>query len=134
MSQENVDVVREYFAVVNDGDFPRVMAFYAEDVELIIPADAFLDPGTFSGREAVGRWFGDWFRTFRRGYHFDLDEVRDLGELVFAAVTHGGLGKASGAEVHATMNYLFGIRDGRIARLELFSDRSEALNAAGAPE
>jgi ketosteroid isomerase-like protein len=134
MSQENVEVVRDYFAVTNDGDFPRVMGFYAEDVELIIPAHAFLEPGTFSGREAVGRWFGDWFRTFRRGYHFDLEEVRDLGELVFAAVRHGGLGKASGAEVHATMNYLFGIRDGKIARLELFPDRSQALDAAGATE
>ena len=54
----------DQFAATNDRDFPRAMIYYADEVELLVDPDAFLQGGTFSGREAVGRWFGDWFATF----------------------------------------------------------------------
>jgi ketosteroid isomerase-like protein len=54
MPQENVEIVREYFEIVNDGDFARAMRYYADDVELVVPAEAFLEPGTFTGKDAVG--------------------------------------------------------------------------------
>jgi hypothetical protein len=37
------------------------MSYYAEDVELVVHPQAFLERGTFKGREAVGEWFGNWF-------------------------------------------------------------------------
>ena len=80
MSQENVEIVREYFEIVNDGDFGRAMRYYADDVELVVPAEAFLEAGTFRGKDAVGLWFGNWFRAFQRGYQFDLDEIREVGD------------------------------------------------------
>ena len=36
MSKENVEVVRDQFAAVNERDFPRAMGHYAEDVELVV--------------------------------------------------------------------------------------------------
>jgi len=134
MSQENVEIVRDYFAATNEGDFAAAMAYYAHDVELVVPAYAFLDSGTFKGKDAVGRWFGDWFRGFQRGYQFDLEEVRDLDGVVLVAARHRGHGRTSGAEVVAPIAYLFGLRGGKIARLEMFSDRSEALEAARVSE
>jgi ketosteroid isomerase-like protein len=131
MSEENVRTVRDHFAATNEGDFALAMRYYADDVELVVPGHAFLENGTFQGKEAVGRWFGDWFRTFRRGYHFDLEEARDLGDVVLVVARHGGRGKSSGAEVRATMGYLYGIREGQIVRVELYPGRSEALEAAG---
>ena len=68
MSQQNVEVVRDQFAAVNERDFPRAMSHYAEDVELIVDREGFLEGGRFNGREAVGQWFADWFETFERGY------------------------------------------------------------------
>ena len=134
MSQENVAVVREYFEIVNDGDFGRAMRFYAEDVELVVPAEAFLEAGTFRGKDAVGLWFGNWFRAFQRGYQFDLDEIRDAGTAVFVSARHHGRGKASGAEVRSTIAYLFRVRDGQIERVELFQDGRSALEAVGLSE
>jgi ketosteroid isomerase-like protein len=130
MSQENVEIVRDYFAVTNEGDFAAAMAFYADDVELVVPAYVFLESGTFQGKDAVGQWFGEWFRGFQRGYQFDLEEVRDLDGVVLVAALQSGHGRTSGAEVRAPVAYLFGFRDGKIARLEIFPDRSEALAAA----
>jgi ketosteroid isomerase-like protein len=134
MSPDHVKIVRDYFAATNEGDFAAAMACYDDDVELVVPAYAFLDSGTFKGKQAVGRWFGDWFRGFQRGYQFDLEEVRDLDGVVLVAARHGGHGRTSGAEVRAPVAYLFGFRDGKIARLEIFADRSEALAAAGFEE
>jgi ketosteroid isomerase-like protein len=134
MSQENVEIVREYFETVNDGDFAEAMRYYSDDVELVVPAEAFLEAGSFKGKDAVGLWFGNWFRAFQRGYQFDLDEIRHVGDAVFVLARHGGRGKASGAEVRSTIAYLFRVGDGHIGKIELFQDGPSALKAAGLSE
>jgi ketosteroid isomerase-like protein len=109
------------------------MSYYAENVELKVHADAFLEPGTFSGREAVGDWFGNWFATFEPGYRFDITEARDLGGVVLLVASHTGRGRSSGAEVHGETAYLYTVRDGRIVRAELYRDRATALAAVRLP-
>jgi ketosteroid isomerase-like protein len=131
MSRENVDVVLDQFAATNERDFPRAMSHYAEDVELVVHPDAFLQRGTFTGRDAVGEWFGDWFRTFEPGYHFEIEEARDLGEVVFLNASHRGHGRTSGAEVHGQTGYLYTVRDGKIARVEIYPNPAAALQATG---
>jgi ketosteroid isomerase-like protein len=131
MSQENVEVVRDQFAATNERDFRRAMSHYAEDVELVVDRDAFLQGGTFRGRDAVGQWFADWFTTFEPGYHFDIEEARDLGDLVFLIATHHGRGRTSGVEVRGQTGYLYSLRGGKIVRVELYPSRAEALDAAG---
>ena len=132
MSQENVEVVLAQFAATNDRDFERAMSFYADDVVLVVHPSAVLRGGTFEGRDAVGDWFGDWFRTFEPGYRFEIDEARDLGEVVYLAVTHHGRGRSSGVDVGGQTGYLYTVRDGEIVRAELYRTPDEALEAAGA--
>jgi len=134
MSQENVEVVRDQFAATNERDFPRAMSHYAEDVELVVDPAAFLERGTFNGRDAVGQWFANWFTTFEPGYHFDIEEARDLGDVVFLIASHHGRGRTSGVEVHGQTGYLYRLRGGKIVRVELYPGRAEALEAAGLRE
>ena len=56
MSEENVEIVRESIAAMNEGDFERAMGHLADDV--VYEAPAGISAGTFRGREAVGKWFG----------------------------------------------------------------------------
>jgi ketosteroid isomerase-like protein len=65
MSQENVEVIRDQYAATNQRDFERVMSHYDEDVELVFNVPD-IRAGTFTGREATGRWFGDWLPQFRQ--------------------------------------------------------------------
>ena len=131
MSEENVEVVRDQFAATNERDFRRAMTYYADDVELVVHPDAFLDRGVFQGRDAVGQWFADWFLTFEPGYHLEIEEARDLGDLVLLSARHHGRGRTSGAEVHGQTGYLYTLRAGKIVRVELYPSRTEALEAAG---
>jgi ketosteroid isomerase-like protein len=132
MSQQDVDIVLDQYAATNERDFPRAMSHYAEDVELVVHPDASLERGTFRGREAVGEWFGNWLTAFEPGYHFDITEARDLGGVVLLVASHHGRGRASGAEVHGEVAYLYEVRDGKIDRAEFYPSRAEALEAAGA--
>jgi ketosteroid isomerase-like protein len=130
MSQRNVDVMRDQFAATNERDFARAMSHYADEVVLLV-SDTLMESGRFEGREAVGRWFGSWFATFEPGYHFEIDEIRDLGDRVFIDASHRGRGRASGAEVTTRMGYIYTLRDAKIIRAELFGSPAEALAALG---
>lgn len=131
MAQENVQVVLEQYAATNEGDFPRAMTHYAEDVDLVVHPGTFIETGTFEGREAVGQWFGNWLSTFEPGYRFDIEEARDLGAVVLLVASHGGRGRASGVEVRGHTAYLYTVRGGKIARVEIYPNRAQALEAAG---
>jgi ketosteroid isomerase-like protein len=134
MSEENVQVVRDHFAATNEGDFPRAMSDYADDVELVVDRNAFLQGGTFKGRDAVGRWFADWLTTFEPGYRFEIEDARDLGDVVYLLASHRGRGRTSGVEVRGRTGYLYGLHDGKIVRVELHATGADALEAAGAHE
>ena len=103
MSQENVEIVLDQYAATNERDFERVMSHYAEDVELVAREPWTIQSGRFKGREAVGRWFGDWFATFGRDARFDVQEARGLPTgAVLIVADHRARGRASGVEVHGT--------------------------------
>jgi ketosteroid isomerase-like protein len=130
MPQESIDILLAQYEATNERDFPRAMSYYADDVELVVHPEASLERGTFSGREAVGRWFGNWLSTFEPGYHFEVTETRDLGDVVLLIASTHGRGRTSGAEVHGEVAYLYEVRDGKIVRAELFASRAAALEAA----
>jgi ketosteroid isomerase-like protein len=129
VSQEHVEVVRGQFDATNRRDFPTAMDAYAEDVVLVVHWG--LAAGTYSGREAVGNWFGDWFRAFGGDYHFDIDEARVVDERVLLFARHRGSGRSSGVAVEASGAYLYTVEAGKIAHVEMWDDRSGALKAAG---
>jgi ketosteroid isomerase-like protein len=130
MSRANVEVVLEQFAATNDRDFGRAMELYAEDVELFVHREAFLESGTFRGQDAVGAWFGNWFGTFEPGYHFDVEEARDLGDVVVLIASHHGRGRGSGVEVEGATGYVYDVRDGKVAYVGLYPTPGDAVEAA----
>jgi ketosteroid isomerase-like protein len=95
MSQENVGIVREQFEATNRRDFARPMADWADDIEVVETREGDIRSGTYVGREAVGEFFGAWFRAFR-AVHFELLEIRDGGDSVAVAARHRAQGKHSG--------------------------------------
>jgi ketosteroid isomerase-like protein len=135
VSDQEIAVIREQYEATNRGDFESAMELYSDNVVLTVQGEEIQNPGTYTGKEAVGEWFGDWFRTFAPGYHFDLEEFRDLGGgLVMLFATHGGKGRLSGAPVSTENAYLYRVRDGSISKVGFFPTREDALEAASLPE
>jgi ketosteroid isomerase-like protein len=129
MSQEHVEIVQEHFEGVNRRDWAAVMAAYDEEVVLVVHANVAPDAGVFNGREAVGRWFGDWFRVFGKDYRFEIEEAQSVGEHVLAVARHHRRGRVSGAEVEQVTANLYTLRRAKIVRMELYASATEALKA-----
>jgi ketosteroid isomerase-like protein len=108
------------------------MATCADDVVLVVDERVVhLNAGVFTGRDAVGDWFADWFRSFASGYQFHIQEMRPIGKRVFLVLRHRGRGRSSGVDLEWSTAYVYAIKAGKIARIELFSDLSDALKAVG---
>lgn len=134
MSEADFDVLRDHYAATNQRDWPRVMSHYAEDVELKIPEDSpYLATGTFRGREAVGAWFGDWFRSFDSDLRFEITELSELeDESILLVAENFARGRASGVQLSGTVIWVYRLRGGKIVSLEGHPSREDALRAAAA--
>jgi ketosteroid isomerase-like protein len=133
MSEENVEVIRDSIAAMNEGDYGRAMGHLADDV--VFEAPAGIRGGTFRGREAVSEWFADWFRIFDSNVHTDIREIAEIGDDgVFAVSAVRGRGRGSGVDVGETFAYLYWLREGKVTRMEGYLSREEALEAAGLRE
>jgi ketosteroid isomerase-like protein len=138
MSRENVERVVRLFENTNARDFAAVMDAYAEDVVLAVYGAPYVvgtnDGPVATGKQAVGEWFGDWFRTFDRDYYFDIEETRDWGDRVLIVATHHGRGRASGAPVVRRAAWIYTLSHGKIVRCDAYPDPATALEAAGKSE
>jgi ketosteroid isomerase-like protein len=134
VSEEDVEIIRDQFAAVNERDFERAMGHYADDVVLDVSRDFGANWGTYEGKEAVGNWFGDWFQVFGRDYRFEILEARPIGEWIFIHASHGGHGRTSGAAVRAETSYLYRVLNGKIVSAEIYGTREAALAAASSAE
>jgi ketosteroid isomerase-like protein len=128
---DNAEIVKRYFEAASRGDFASAMAAYSHDVVLVVPDSVWpAHAGTVTGRDAVGEWFADWFRSFARGYRFEVESVRALGERVVVTARHRGSGRTSGVPTDWSIAYVFTIAEATIDRLELYGGLDEALEAA----
>jgi ketosteroid isomerase-like protein len=129
---QNAEVVVGQFEAVNTRDFEAAMDRYAEDVVLVAHDRLGEAVGSrATGKQAVGEWFGDWFRQFAPDYRFEIEEVRESGDVVFLVARHHGRGRASGAPVTGRNAYVYTVRAGKVCRVEMFADPDRALEAAG---
>jgi ketosteroid isomerase-like protein len=135
MGEAEMDVVRDQYAATNERDWSRAMSHYAEDVVLSIPEDSpYLTSGTFSGRDAVGEWFGDWFRSFDSSLRFEITELTELEDgSVLLVADYYVRGRASGIELKDIVVWRYRLREGKIASVEGHPSRQDALRAASRP-
>jgi ketosteroid isomerase-like protein len=125
-------VVRAWFDAISRGDERAVAAALADNVVVELNRPGFFGNGTFEGRSAALRWMADWYYEFAPGsYRAELVELIPAGEHVVAHATIRARGRTSEAETEMEVYYDFTIAGERIAAFGAFSERAEALRAAG---
>ena len=124
MSQRNVEVVRSFILLDLD-----------ESMKLVDPA-VFWNPapqpaarGLDATRASIERWEADW-----EEYEEVPEDFAAIDDRVVVTVRFRGLGSQSGVEVHTRMYEVFTLREGLIVRMDEFTERAEALEAAGLSE
>jgi len=108
--------------------------FLDEEVEWV-PITSRLDGVTYRGRNAVRNWMADLRRDWEI-YEVTWEELRDLDEDRLLAIgSWHARGRRSGVELHLQQAaWLHHFRNRKIIRMQTFTDRSAALEAAGLRE
>jgi ketosteroid isomerase-like protein len=130
MSQENVEIVRAMFEQFSRGDFSS-WADLPDDFEFVTSPE-LPDAGTYRG-EAASRWMTAWMKSFE-GLTIEATEAIDADDKVFVGILQRGRPRGSQAAVGGRWWVVVTLREGVIARVEAFPERTPALEAAGLRE
>src|SRR6476660_1046401 len=140
MSQENIDFVRRLSSGVPDLGKDELLGARAQRAESTCDGElewiedpSRADARTYRGHEGVIESWRQWLENFD-GWGYEVEEVRDRGDRVFATIREEGRGSASWATVSARNYIVMTFRDGKILRYQEFYDQGMALEAAGLSE
>jgi ketosteroid isomerase-like protein len=146
MSEKKFDAVRGFYRA-----FDRWLASLDSDPEDEIEQSPeldemfdHLDPNaewdwplstdTFKGREQLLQAVADWYGTVS-SWSVEIQELTDCGgDRVLVDVRVVAVGKGSGTPFEQLVFSVITIRGGKIARFEDYTERADALKAAGLPE
>jgi ketosteroid isomerase-like protein len=133
MSQENVELVRTFFTLIDRGDAGAWDLLPADfDIDL---SRRLIDPATLRGPDEMRAFYRDMDATWAGGASLEVEELIDAGDKVLVLIRFGGRGKISGVDVEVLVWNLWTFRDGEPVGWTYFGeDRAEALKAAGLSE
>jgi ketosteroid isomerase-like protein len=126
MSEENVERTRAAFESYLRGDYDAALAGLDPGV-VYKPAQEAAVQGRDAVRASWERWEADWDEV-----EMTSEEIIDAGDHIFHAIHFRGRGRGSGVHVEARFFQVYTVnRDGVTVRWEEFTDRADALEAAG---
>jgi ketosteroid isomerase-like protein len=132
MSQ-NVELLRLAVDATNRRDLATLDAIWSEEGEFH-STFAASEGRVFRGRQGLRDYFDTLGEVFD-DMHVEIEEISEAGEdrlLVVSRVT--GRGKGSGVKVEQRNGQVWTFVHGKIARIDSYMNRAEALEAAGLSE
>jgi ketosteroid isomerase-like protein len=124
VSQENVEIVRRFVLA----DLDEALT-YADPGLVWNPIEESPTQGHEAVRASFARWKAEW-----DDYRLVPEEFVDRGDRVVVTVYLRARGRGSGVEVEARFHDVYTLRDGKIVRMDQFTERSEALEAVARSE
>ena len=130
MSHENVEMVRrgyEQFAAT--GRFVADIAS-PDFVWDMSNFHGWPEQQTYVGAAGVESFLDNWVSAWD-DWELEVDALHDAGDKVVVLVRQRGRSKAAGTPVEMSFAQVWTLRDGKQTRMDMYSDREEALEAAG---
>ena len=128
MSEENVKIVQRMFEAYGRAGAAAATGDFDPDI-VWNPAEEVPQHGPDETVAYMARWEREWE---------DLttvpEEFIDAGDRVLVTVHFSGRGRGSGIEVDTRLYEVYSLREGKIVRMDEFTERSQALEAAGLSE
>ena len=129
MSRQDLEFVRDVFEqFARGGDIDWELT--AEDV--VAYDHDIMDGREYHGHDGIRRWLGDWGAAWS-SFTMEPEEYIDAGDCVVVIVRMRATGARSGIEVDRQDGLVYRLAHGRVARLDYYNSRRQALEAAGLP-
>jgi ketosteroid isomerase-like protein len=132
MSEENVELARRALEALDRRDLSSWLGFCDEDLE-VVPTRDWPEPGV-RGAEAAFNWYVQIFDALQPFRTADTEFIHAGADKVLLQYRTDLRGRGSGAEVEWRRWCVVTMRNGKALRNEWFTDRAEALEAAGLSE
>jgi ketosteroid isomerase-like protein len=132
MSEADVETLRALYEAVSRGDWDAVFRDASANFELKTP-DTNPIAGTYRGPEEIRRFFDELWAAFAE-VAVEPERVVDLDDRILVFLLMRLKPTDSNATVEMRIVHLWTVRDGVIIRCEVFTEREDALAAAGLEE
>ncbi len=130
MSRENVEIIRRNQEDFDATHLPDVDAFTADFVWDMTNFHRWPERQLYEGFEETLSFLGGWTAVWGE-WEVEIDELHDAGEKVVAVMRQQGRAKATGMRLEMSFAMFWTLRAGKQARMEMYSDPAEALDAVG---
>ena len=130
MTRENVELVRSGYA-----SFERTGRFAAHlaTVDFVWDMSKFSgwpEQQLYEGPEAAEHFLREWLAAWE-DWRLEVESLQDAGDTVVAIVRQHGRSRTTGMLVDMHFAQVWSLRDGAMARMEMYADTEEALRAVG---
>ena len=132
MSQENVEIVRRAIEAFNRRDVDALEALNHPDIEIDWSASVGPEPRIYRGQEEAALFYSDYLGTFER-VQLVPDRFIQSGDSVVVPNAAQLRGR-DGIQTVARSTLVYELRGGLIARVCLYQEMAEALEAVGLRE
>jgi ketosteroid isomerase-like protein len=134
MSQENVDVACRVLEQISRGGFTSAWDLIDSDLEWETSPN-LPDAGVNRGRLQVRAFLEEqWEIVWGGPPRVDIERTFDCGDNVLLFIRLRGHGSHTGIPLDVSIANLVTVSNGKVARLKVYPDRVEALEAAGLSE
>ena len=114
----------------NRGDVDAMLRHYDADAEIFPITAGGVEGRGFRGHAEI-RGYRDALNEVFDSVEIHYDDARDFGHCVVALGHWTIRGRSSGVETTARGGWVIRFRDGKIVRLNSYTDQADALAAAG---
>src|SRR3954452_14749517 len=129
MSQENVELVRRAFEYEVSGHGTAEVLASFDPYVVMKPVEEGASYGVEAIRDNFEHWQSAW-----ENLEVTIEEIIDAGDRVILSARHRGRGRGSGIEIDARYYEVYSLSRGKIVRVDEYTERDEALEAAGLSE
>jgi anthranilate synthase/aminodeoxychorismate synthase-like glutamine amidotransferase len=126
--RDHVEIVRAYVRACHE-DEDAVLALLTDDF-VMVEASELPAAATTRGLEEFRRYLSGFERNWSE-FRWEPDRIIAAGDRVWMSARMTLRGRESGADVSRVWQYVFTVRDGKLARQDGYDDEAEARAAAG---
>ena len=131
MSEENVELAWRASRAWNEGGIEALLSYLDPQVMWHAPQES-MEPGNYRGHAGVRDYLGRLAEVFSEEQRAEPVDVIDVdAERVIAVIRVMGRSEKFGTEIDAEWAWLIRVRDGKGIEVWIFTDRAQALKAAG---
>jgi ketosteroid isomerase-like protein len=130
-TEDNVQIVKDFFEAIGSGDDDRLMTLVTEDIEWIVPGEDWPLAGTHRGHSGVADVHRKASREIETAYP-EPPEFIAQGNRVFVVGVATGRIKATGKPFRDAWVFDVTVQDGKVARIQEYIDTQALAQASRA--